>query len=81
MPGIKGTRCYPDANGHLWLPPASYGKDADGIWNARAPRGGSGILDGHTVVEHDDGTITISPSLDLPGIWHGFLRAGVFEKC
>lgn len=38
----------------------------------------------HTVEEHDDGTITVSPSLVMPASregerWHGWLRHGVFE--
>lgn len=78
---MQGTRVHPNEKGHLFLPPASYGKDSDGVWNIRAPKGGGGILDGHTVVEHDDGTITVSPSLNYPGVWHGYLRAGKFEEC
>lgn len=44
------------------------------------------LSDAHTVVEHDDGTITVSPSLvystpDRPDYWHGWLRAGKFEAC
>jgi len=49
------------------------------MWNIRGPKGGSGILDGHTVVEHEDGTITVSPSLLIPGVWHGWLESGVFR--
>lgn len=38
----------------------------------------------HTVEEHDDGAITVSPSLVMPYStagerWHGWLRRGVFE--
>lgn len=38
------------------------------------------------VTEHDDGTITVSPSIEahamgeLAGYWHGFLRAGVWSE-
>ncbi len=34
---------------------------------------------GHEVIEHSDGTITVSPSLVMPSGWHGWLRRGVFE--
>lgn len=33
----------------------------------------------HTVTEHDDGTITVEPSLVMNNGWHGWLRRGVFE--
>jgi hypothetical protein len=33
----------------------------------------------HSVDEHDDGTITVSPSLVMWQGWHGWLRRGVFE--
>jgi hypothetical protein len=37
----------------------------------------------HTVTEHEDGKITVSPSLIMPALgdgmrWHGWLRHGVF---
>lgn len=46
-------------------------------------------LTGHTVVEHDDGTITVSPSILIYGgkgegpeaTWHGYLEHGVWRKC
>lgn len=33
----------------------------------------------HRIEEHEDGTITVSPSLDCPGGWHGWLKAGVWS--
>jgi hypothetical protein len=24
---------------------------------------------------------TLTPSLDLPGVWHGWLQAGIFRSC
>lgn len=33
----------------------------------------------HSVTEHDDGTITVEPSLVMSNGWHGWLRGGVFE--
>lgn len=33
----------------------------------------------HTVTEHDDGTITVDPSLVMWNGWHGWLRRGEFE--
>lgn len=38
----------------------------------------------HSVTEHEDGTITVSPSIDLsqrdPTFWHGWLERGVFRS-
>lgn len=45
-----------------------------------------GLLSQHTVTEHDDGTITVEPSIlvdwpreGAPRRYHGFLRNGVWE--
>ena len=77
----QGQRVY--LNGKdLWMPPCSYGKDREGQWHVRGPYGHAGILQPASdwnVTEHDDGTITVSPSLDMPGTWHGFLERGVFK--
>lgn len=47
---------------------------------------GPAHLEGWTLTEHDDGTITTSPSIlahpagpTLPG-WHGFLERGVWRE-
>lgn len=51
-------------------------------WECCAPDGSSGRLDPtiHTVIEHEDGTITVTPSIDFskrkPGGWHGHLVRG-----
>ena len=58
-------------------------------WWVKPPHGGRlGELREHQVQEHQDGTITVSPSiLQGPGAnpvkqpgWHGYLRAGVWEE-
>ena len=60
--------------------------DPDGIgrevWYVRDPNGRVGRLEDHAVVEHEDGTITVSPSiLDAsPGGWHGFLERGEWRS-
>ncbi len=50
-------------------------------WYIRDPLGGGGCLDNHNVVENEDGTITVSPSIldDGPGGYHGFLEKGVWR--
>jgi hypothetical protein len=66
------------------------------LWYIRDPEGRVGSIGrNHTVVEHDDGTITVAPSLDhkreewsddtefakIAGQgWHGWLRNGVWES-
>jgi hypothetical protein len=87
------------------LAPGEYGRikqhDGEWLWIACTPNGMVGDLSQHEVVEHEDGTITVAPSIEvsggksvlapgddaelmeirgLTGIWHGFLRAGVWES-
>lgn len=64
-----------------------YGKwslDSD-TWYARTPCGTQvANLGAHQITEHDDGTITASPSILIRGgepNWHGFLERGVWRKC
>ena len=52
-------------------------------WFARAPRGHLGRLRYHDVTEHEDGTITVRPSIlndSGPNRWHGFLERGVWRE-
>lgn len=82
-----GRRVYPDADGKMWYSPGDYGRDPnDGNWYGRPPEDGvhTGNFTGHTVVEHEDGTITVSPSILITQEdvqWHGFLERGVWRKC
>lgn len=61
------------------------GEDA-GVWYIRPPRGHVGCLRNHEVTEHEDGTITVSPSIliDYHGTeglnWHGWLERGVWRE-
>ena len=59
-----------------------------GVWWAKVPAGGSaGSLENHTVTEHADRTITVSPSIlreaeawrNVPQ-WHGYLERGVWRE-
>ncbi len=58
--------------------PGDYWRTPDGHWEIVDPAGAIGRLDNHTVTEHEDGTITVSPSIlnPNPGGWHGFLERG-----
>jgi hypothetical protein len=65
-----------------------YGKGEDGHWQCCPPGTNLvGSLAGHQVTEHEDRTITVSPSIliwqDLPTgriEWHGFLEHGVWRE-
>lgn len=87
---MNGRRIYPDAEGRLWLAPGDYGRAANGEWLARPPTDPgqhlTGSLRNHEVTEHEDGTITVSPSIMITGHdddcavqWHGYLRRGVWS--
>ena len=67
--------------------PGSYGRvlvDGEWEWRCRTPSGYGGRLSQHDVVEHEDGTITVSPSIlvEYPpeGNWHGYLECGVWRE-
>ncbi len=68
------------------MAPGDYWKDDKGTWWVRPPRGDVGVIttgpDGWTVTEHEDGTITVSPSILLHGevSWHGYLERGVWRE-
>lgn len=93
---MQGRRVYPDAKGHLHLAEGDYGFDPNaGCWEVRPPGCHAGSIREHTVTEHEDGTITVSPSilfydadeLGPRGIaerrtaWHGYLEHGVWREC
>jgi len=80
---MKGTRKYPNKEGQLLLAEGEYGKDNTGTWYARPPSSHIGSLSQHTVVEHEDGTITVSPSIlvsNTDSQWHGYLEKGIWRK-
>jgi len=60
----------------------------DGIWYLHLPGCGLANLAGHQITEHEDGTITASPSIlttghdsGKPVEKHGFLEKGVWRDC
>jgi hypothetical protein len=75
-----GRRVYPDAEGRLSLAEGDYGKDVRGLWHVRPPGAHAGELDGHQVTEHEDGTVTVAPSISGPD-FHGYLERGVWRPC
>lgn len=88
---MKGTRLADVAAGEWRTPiPGSYWREPEPNgepgWCCATPSDPilSGSLRNHTVVEHDDGTITVEPSILIHRgtgeRWHGFLRAGIWER-
>lgn len=75
-----GKRVYPDKEGNLILSPGDYGQELSGEWLARLPSGHTGSLKDHEVTEHEDGTITVYPSIYVNagarGQYHGYLKHG-----
>jgi hypothetical protein len=81
---MKGTRKFIGEKGFLDLAEGEYGKCRDGVWYAWPPGFMMGCLGNHDVTEHEDGTITVSPSIrimDGRGEWHGYLERGIWRKC
>lgn len=65
--------------------PGEYGKHSDGNWYGCTPTDLLAGLAKHDVVEHADGTITVSPSILVHGgrsgrQWHGYLENGVWRE-
>lgn len=80
---VKFKRIYPDDNGDIKYPEASYGKGNDGIWMLRPLGGNLGSLKDHEVTENEDGTITVSPSIlmdDGRTKVHGYIERGIWRN-
>jgi hypothetical protein len=59
-------------------------RDPQGTWTARTPNGLMANLKNHTVVEHEDRLISVTPSILVTGYdrkWHGFLTKGIWTEC
>lgn len=87
MTGNVGIRVY-DKEPHELLAGeyGRWGRDG-GTFYARTPDGVHvANLGSHQVIEHDDGSITVSPSILVSGgprigEWHGYLERGVWRAC
>jgi hypothetical protein len=85
---MQGAR-RPDGTQPHEYEPGDYGLWAEGgTWFCRTPSGATGNLSAHSVDEHADGTITVSPSIlvhrgtgEYHGDeWHGYLERGVWRE-
>src|SRR5258708_16586496 len=45
------------------IPFGAYWRETNGTWSVRTPNGRIGSIAKHVVLEHEDGTITVSPSI------------------
>ncbi len=56
--------------------------DGGAYWHITLPSGIQFTLGPqHAITEHEDGTITVSPSIyDAPDGWHGYLERGVWRE-
>lgn len=80
---MTGKRMPDGHSGHL-LQPGEYVKHESGFFYACSPTGLLANLGGHTVDEHEDGTITAWPSIRVwcgDKEWHGYLKRGVWTEC
>lgn len=85
---MTGKRIYPDENNVMVYAEGDYGCNALGQWFVRPPGCDLGMLDeGHSVVEHEDGTISVSPSIlvlegndDRVWCYHGYLLFGEWTE-
>jgi len=91
-----GQRIYPVGGMLQEMKPGDYCIDKrDGHWKAMTPNGHFGDLSDHEVTEHEDGTITVSPSILVSfgkevevvdgetgkPLWHGYLKKGIWTEC
>lgn len=86
-------RRVPDTTKRSEMAPGDYSRRIEeGVvtkeWNLCLPNGMHGTISEeiHQVVEHSDGTITVSPSILLTSgdpnySWHGYLEHGVWRTC
>jgi hypothetical protein len=73
--------------------PGDYAKRDDRYWLVNTPNSELALIDSQRwkVTEHEDGTVTMSPSILISAIsptkgtrvelWHGFLERGIFRSC
>lgn len=79
---MNGERVY--SIDPVYLEPGEYAL-INGEWYGCTPDGRLAGLRLHNVVEHDDGKITVSPSILVSGggksgSWHGYLENGVWRE-
>ena len=87
---VIGNRVYLESEHSNKIPcngPGDYGKDSNGVWWCCPPTGRCpiGNLKDHTITEHEDGTITVTPSILFSNThagrgYHGYLTRGEWSE-
>lgn len=85
---MLGTRVYDYGDSSALLLPGQYAKhERLGHWYGCTPNDLLAGLANHQVTEHENGTITVSPSIlvtcnhvDGKQRWHGYLEAGTWRQ-
>lgn len=86
---MQGNRIYPNKPGFLPLfKPGDYMYEEEhNRWILKTPNGLMGSIVTHTVIEHEDKTITVSPSIlitypigEVNLTYHGYLEKGIWRE-
>lgn len=86
---MQGRRIYANEDGDLYLAEGDYGfSPKAGCWQVRPFGHHAGSIAKHEIVEHEDKTISVLPSILLtdfgeggePNNWHGYLEHGVWRE-
>jgi hypothetical protein len=86
----KRVELIPQQGGFQLLKAGEYGKWTDGTWHGCTPGDNGCNLSAHKITEHEDGTITVSPSIRVSitnskgadqELWHGWLERGIWRSC
>ena len=84
---MQGRRVYLERDQMHKLEPGDYARASDGMFWMKTPNGIVGRLNPaiHSITEHEDGTITVSPSIlckmNIEGrTWHGWLEKGIWRE-
>ena len=94
---MQGARlpdlAWEERNGIPLIEPGGYRRtqhpDGSWCWYCCTPNNHHANLGAHDVIEHEDGTITVSPSILITTVeagakrelWHGWLERGVWRSC
>lgn len=80
---MNGRRVQDHPTGEgIGYQPGDYAR-IDGVWYGCTPNGLIANLRNHAIIEHEDGTITAAPSIEVKGrgYWHGYLERGAWREC
>jgi hypothetical protein len=84
---IHGTRLVDGVFADDPFRPGSYGRvNVQNHWEWRGctPNGHTCNLSAHEVIEHDDGSISVKPSIRVSmsdkEVWHGYLEQGNWKQ-